>query len=118
MIGRRGQELHYLLPLQQSRPAVLQELFAKLDTTKCSLGIQQYGLTSCSMEEVSTTLHGLLYCIAASTCLIIHDGCGQLIMLLRHDCFNVVITLHKYYFNIISQRSNLGYCNFGRYLSI
>ena len=54
LIGKRGQELHYLLPLQQSRPAVLQGLFAGLDEAGPStLGIQQYGLTSCAMEEVS-----------------------------------------------------------------
>lgn len=52
LVDQKGWELSYLLPLQQSRPLVLQELFGGLDSTLSNLGIQHYGLTSCSMEEI------------------------------------------------------------------
>ena len=48
----RGRELHYLLPLAQSRPPVMIELFTQLDLSREQLGIESYGLTACNMEEV------------------------------------------------------------------
>ena len=48
----RGRELHFLLPLSQSRPLVMVELFTKLDKSREELKVQSYGLTACSMEEV------------------------------------------------------------------
>jgi ABC-type multidrug transport system ATPase subunit len=56
LLLEKGQELHYLLPLQQSRPAVLQKMFADLDETSASLNVTHYGLSSCSMEEIFVDL--------------------------------------------------------------
>ena len=58
MIEKRGRELHYRLPLNQARPRVLASLFSSLDEEKERLGVVSYGLSSCTMEEVS--------CIAVS----------------------------------------------------
>ena len=52
LVERGGWELNYLLPLNQSRPLVLKELFRGIDGVQSELGIQYYGMTSCSMEEV------------------------------------------------------------------
>ena len=54
----RGRELRYLLPLHQARPSVLARLFKQLDIDKERLGITSYGLTACSMEEVSVCVCG------------------------------------------------------------
>ena len=53
MIERRGREVHYRLPLLQARPLTLARLFSQLDEKKEMLGIVSYGMTSCTMEEVS-----------------------------------------------------------------
>ena len=52
----RGRDLHFLLPLHQSRPAVLSQLFAQLELQKEALGVTSYGLSACSMEEVCLKL--------------------------------------------------------------
>ncbi len=49
----RGQDLHYLLPLSGARPSVLTQLFRELEGAKQQLGVASYGLTACSMEEVT-----------------------------------------------------------------
>ncbi len=56
LVEKRGWELNYLLPLQQSRPMILKELFQGIDSDQSDLGIQHYGMTSCSMEEVGVVL--------------------------------------------------------------
>lgn len=53
LIERRGREVHYRLPLLNARPRVLASLFTQLDEQKGRLGIMSYGLSSCTMEEVS-----------------------------------------------------------------
>lgn len=53
MIEKRGRELHYRLPLPQARPRVLANLFSLLEEQKERLGVVSYGLSSCTMEEVS-----------------------------------------------------------------
>lgn len=58
LVERRGRELHYLLPLLQARPQTLAHLFGQLEEKKDSLGITSYGLTACSMEEVSLSMQG------------------------------------------------------------
>ncbi len=58
LIEMRGQELHVLLPLLQSRPRVLAQLFGELDNKKDKLNITSYGLTACSMEEVGVASVG------------------------------------------------------------
>lgn len=52
LIERRGQELHYLLPLLHARPRTLAHLFAQLEEEKERLGVVSYGMSSCTMEEV------------------------------------------------------------------
>ena len=52
----RGRELHFRLPLQQARPAVLSLLFTQLELQKRSLGVTSYGLSACTMEEVCLRL--------------------------------------------------------------
>jgi len=53
---QRGRELHYLLPLLQSRPAVLARLFKQLELQQGMLGVSSYGFTVCSMEEIFVQL--------------------------------------------------------------
>lgn len=53
LIERRGREVHYRLPLLHARPSILASLFTQLDEQKERLGIMSYGLSSCTMEEVS-----------------------------------------------------------------
>ena len=48
----RGREERYLLPLVQSRPLVMKELFECLDHRLKDLALQSYGLSACTMEEV------------------------------------------------------------------
>lgn len=52
MIERRGQELHYCLPLLHARPRTLAHLFSQLEEKKEQLGVISYGMSSCTMEEV------------------------------------------------------------------
>lgn len=52
VIERRGQEIHYHLPLLHARPHTLAHLFSQLDKKKEGLGVLSYGLNSCTMEEV------------------------------------------------------------------
>ena len=61
----RGRELHYLLPILESRPCVLSRLFSELDARKANLGIISYGMTSCNMEEVR--VHAFIQCIIKVT---------------------------------------------------
>lgn len=53
LIERRGREVHYRLPIHHARPRILASLFAKLELQKGRLGIMSYGLSCCTMEEVS-----------------------------------------------------------------
>ena len=53
LIERRGREVHYRLPLLHARPRALARLFTQLDEEKDRLGIVSYGMSSCTMEEVS-----------------------------------------------------------------
>jgi hypothetical protein len=53
LIERRGREVHYRLPVLHARPRVLASLFTKLELQKGRLGIISYGLSCCTMEEVS-----------------------------------------------------------------
>lgn len=62
LIEQRGHELHYSLPLNQARPRVLSNMFTQLEEQKEKLGVASYGLTSCSMEEVSVVHIGVLVC--------------------------------------------------------
>lgn len=59
VIERRGREVHYRLPLLQAQPLTLARLFSQLDEKKEMLGIVSYGMTSCTMEEVSV----IIFCI-------------------------------------------------------
>ena len=52
VIERRGQELHYRLPLLHARPRTLAHLFSQLEEQKEKLGVISYGMSSCTMEEV------------------------------------------------------------------
>ena len=64
----RGRELHYLLPLAQSRPPVMIELFTQLDLSREQLGIESYGLTACNMEEVCQYVCGGVVTISSLLC--------------------------------------------------
>ncbi len=55
LVEVRGQELHYVLPLSGARASVLTQLFRELEDAKERLGVTSYGLTACSMEEVTLT---------------------------------------------------------------
>lgn len=55
LIEKRGRELHYQLPLLQARPRILANLFSLLEEQKERLGVVSYGISSCTMEEVSVT---------------------------------------------------------------
>lgn len=44
----------------QARPTVLARLFAQLELQKGILGVTSYGLTACSMEEVSGAYHVMI----------------------------------------------------------
>lgn len=52
VIERRGQELHYRLPLLHARPRTLAHLFTQLEEQKEKFGVLSYGMSSCTMEEV------------------------------------------------------------------
>ena len=52
VIDRRGQELHYRLPLLHARPRTLARLFSRLEEQMERLGVMSYGMSSCTMEEV------------------------------------------------------------------
>ena len=56
LVESRGKELHYLLPLRQSRPTVMATMFQQLELQKEWLGVSSYGLNACSMEEVGVAL--------------------------------------------------------------
>ena len=56
IIEKRGREVHYRLPLLHARPRILASLFSKLELQKGRLGIMSYGLSCCTMEEVSYTI--------------------------------------------------------------
>lgn len=66
VIERRGQELHYRLPLLHARPRTLARLFSQLDEQKERLGVVSYGMSSCTMEEVQSTVKAL--CTVIHTC--------------------------------------------------
>ena len=53
LIEERGLELHYRLPLLQAQPRTLARLFSQLEEQKERLGVMSYGISSCTMEEVS-----------------------------------------------------------------
>lgn len=53
LIERRGREVHYRLPILRAHPRILASLFANLELQKGRLGIMSYGLSCCTMEEVS-----------------------------------------------------------------
>lgn len=61
LIERRGRELHYRLPLHQARPHILSNLFSLLEEQKGRLGIVSYGLSCCTMEEVSLPSWAVAY---------------------------------------------------------
>ena len=58
-IERRGRELHYLLPMKEAHPNTLVRLFSELEEQKDNLGVVSYGMTACSMEEVSNIVHSV-----------------------------------------------------------